>query len=302
VVPIEDVSVESDILKVKQRPTQGHGNLRRRGEDARAGDVLIEAGTRLSFGAIALAASVGCGQIEVTRLPRVLHVATGNELVPPGASLMPGQIYDSNSTLVRAFLLEWGIDPIQLRVPEDEAVARAQIEPLLEQVDLLLISGGASVGKHDFTRQLFEQFGFPIHVSRTRTRPGKPLIVAGPGCPIALGLPGNPLAHFVCLNIHVRAVLKAFAGLAAAPGLAGLPVAAGRLAQPLHADAHSRETFWPATEVIQDGQIFLTPLRWSSSGDLTSLAQANALIHLAGATEHVEAGTQVSYISTQRFS
>ncbi|MCC6823636.1 MAG: molybdopterin molybdotransferase MoeA, partial [Verrucomicrobia subdivision 3 bacterium] len=158
VVLRDDAEREGEFLSVLRRDDER--NIRFRGEDARAGQVLIEPGIWLYPGTLGLLASVGCAQPLVTRLPRVLHLATGNEIVPPEEQPQRGQIRDSNSTLVRAFLEQWRIQPTQLRVPEDEAAARTALESSAHEADLILISGGASVGEHDFTRHLLEQFGF----------------------------------------------------------------------------------------------------------------------------------------------
>ena len=292
VVMREDAEREGEFVSVPRRADAR--NIRLRGEDARAGQNIIEPGIRLQPGALGLMASVGCAQPLVTRLPRVLHLATGNEIVPPEEQPQRGQIRDSNSTLVRAFLDQWRIQPTQLRVPEDEAAARAALEGSAREADLILISGGASVGEHDFTRHLLEQFGFTIHVSKTTARPGKPLIVAQHGNTIAFGLPGNPLAHFVCLNLYVRAALEAFAGR-----VAESVFHTGVLLTELPADGNARETFWPAHWRLRDGVATLTPLRWSSSGDLTSLASTNALIRVTAGAERLERSRWVEFVSTE---
>ncbi len=292
VVMREDAEREGEFVVVLRRDDER--NIRFRGEDARVGQVLIEPEIRLQPGTLGLLASVGCAQPLVTKLPRVLHLATGNEIVPPEETPQRGQIRDSNSTLVRAFLDQWRIQPIQLRVAEDQAAARAALEGSARDADLILVSGGASVGEHDFTRHLLEQFGFTIHVSKATARPGKPLIVAQRGNTMAFGLPGNPLAHFVCLNLYVRAALEAFAGRPAESVFH-----TGVLMTELPADGNARETFWPAHWRLDDGVATLTPLRWSSSGDLTSLASANALIRVTAGAERLERSRWVEFISTE---
>ena len=159
----------------------------------------------------------------------------------------------------------------------------------------MLISGGASVGEHDFTRRLLEEAGFTIHVSKTTARPGKPLIVAQRGNTLAFGLPGNPLAHFVCLNLYVRAALEAFTGQAARTTFT-----TGVLTADLAAGGNTRETFWPARWIQRDGMAMLTPLRWSSSGDLTALATANALIRVTAGAEQFQRGSRVEFMRIER--
>jgi molybdopterin molybdotransferase len=295
VVMREDAQREGEFAVLLRRDAER--NIRFRGEDARTGKLLVPAGTVLRPGTLALLASVGCARPSVTRLPRVLHVATGNEIVPPGRSPARGQIRDSNSTLVRAFLAGWGIVLEQRRVAEDAESVASGLRPPSSGIaapDLLLISGGASVGEHDFTRRVLETLGFTVYVSKTATRPGKPLIVAHRGTTLAFGLPGNPLAHFVCLHLHVRAALRFLTGAA--------PLRlfyAGQLAVDLQAGGNARETFWPGCWNLREGTARLTPLRWGSSGDLTSLATANALIRVPAGAATIAAGARVEFMPTE---
>lgn len=289
VVMREDVRVEADTLTVLRRDDER--NIRYRGEDARAGQVLVAAGSILQPGTVGLLASVGGAQPLVTRLPRVLHIATGNELVSPEETPARGQIRDSNSSLVRAFLNQWGSMLEQKCVGEDAAAIDAALSASDAQMDLLLISGGASVGEHDFTKRLLEKAGFKIHVSKTTARPGKPLIVAQRASTVAFGLPGNPLAHFVCLNLYVRTALESWSGQNCKSRFQS-----GLLAEDLTAGGNARETFWPAHWQLIDGSAMLKPLRWSSSGDLTALAMANALICIGADEPGFKRGSRVEFL------
>jgi molybdopterin molybdotransferase len=287
----EDVAAAGDTVRVLRRTSDR--NVRFRGEEAIRGQILVEAHSHLTAGMLALLASSGCAKPCVTKRPRACHVATGSEIVAPEETPRPGQIRDSNSILVRAFLQQHGVVPQQLRVAEDEAAIEAALSTSVETADLILVSGGASVGKHDFTRRLLERIGFEVLVSKTAMRPGKPLIFARRGPVIAFGLPGNPLAHFVCLNLFVRAALDRFAGLAPSP-----PWRRGVLASDLNAGGNSRETFWPAFCREDIGEPALTPLRWSSSGDLTALSIANTLIRVASNASSLARGATVEFLST----
>ena len=293
VVMKEAVRVAGDEVEILQR--DAGRNIRFCGEDARAGSLVIAAGTRLDPGALALLASIGHTQPLVTRLPRILHVATGNEIVPPEQTPKTGQIRDSNSTLVRAFMEQRGIVPEQLRVGED----RGAIDSALRAPssgsgsDLLLISGGASVGEHDFTRSLLADLDYTIRISRTTTRPGKPLIFATRGNTVAFGLPGNPLAHFVCLNLYVRAALHGFSG-----AMNGGEFLTGLLENEFVGEASARETLWPAQISFEDGNVRLALLPWQSSGDLTALATANALVRIPTSCGKLTRGTKLQFQPT----
>jgi molybdopterin molybdotransferase len=290
VVMKEHTRSGGDQLEILQRETLP--NIRLRGADARKGQVLIESGTILTPGGLALMASIGHTRPLVSRLPRVLHLVTGNELVLPDQEPMPGQIRDSNSTLVRAFLEQRSITPEHRRVPEDYERARAVLDEA-DAFDLILLSGGASVGEHDFTRRLLEQTGYQFHVNRTAMRPGKPLIIAQKEGTLAVGLPGNPLAHFVCLNLFVRVALESFAQHPAEPLFHH-----GTLASELRSDANHRETFWPARAFLDQTQPRLIPLAWANSGDLTALARANSLIRVVSGAQQLELDAVVEFLLT----
>lgn len=290
VVMKEHTRAEGEQVEILRR--EKVSNVRPRGADARKGQVLVESGTRLSPGALALLASIGHCCPHVSRLPRVLHFATGNELVPPDQEPPPGKIRDSNSILVRAFLERRNIVPQQWRVKEDYESARKALNEA-GNADVVLFSGGASVGEHDFTRLLLEQAGYQIHVSRTATRPGKPLIIAQKESTLAFGLPGNPLAHFVCLNVFVRVALDC---LAHDP--IQLRFRHGTMAAPLLSDASHRETFWPAHVSLDPSPFRLTPLPWASSGDLTALARANALIRVPAGAQQLHFDAVAEFLIT----
>jgi molybdopterin molybdotransferase len=292
VVMREQARVEAAQVWLAERGEET--NIRPQGQDAARGEVLVPSGTVLRPGTLALLASLGHAHPLVTRPLRVLHVATGNELVAPDQKPGPGQIRDSNSTLVRAFFQVRGLALSQCRLPEDEGVAQETLRGASESVDLLLISGGASVGEHDFTRRLLEYLGYGIRLQKTNTRPGKPLVFGTRGPALAFGLPGNPLAHFVCLHLYVRAALEALRGGAETPLFQ-----TGRLAIELVSDGHDRETFWPAVCQRSAGPAELIPLRWASSGDLTPLATATALLRVTGGTTRLERGESIEFVDTE---
>ena len=275
VVMLED-AIESDgAVRFVRR---GRDHVRRRGEDAKTGDVLMTAGTVLGAGAIGLLASVGCVRPEVTRGLDALHVATGNEIVDADHVPSVGQVRDSNSPLVGAWARGRGLRIRQKRVGEEADALRRAIEG---RRDLLLVSGGASVGGHDCTAEVLDAAGFEILVTKVAVRPGKPLIVGRRGEEWAFGLPGNPLSHFVCLHLFVDAALAAMRGGAMAPVV-------WRRTVTTEINCNPRETWWPAVEEREG----LRPLRWASSGDLTALALTDVLVRVpsSGLAAGAEAG------------
>jgi molybdopterin molybdotransferase len=287
VVMQEHIERAGDTIKITRR--EAALNVRRRGEDMKAGQPLVPAGARLDAGKLALLATAGCAQPLVSPKLRVLHFTTGDELVPPDEIPRPGQIRDSNSILVRALLAKSGCEVKQVHLPEDFelaklAISTGDLQPAT--CNLLLVSGGASVGDKDFTRPLLEWLGFEIIFTRLNLRPGAPLIFGVDGPRAAFGLPGNPLSHFVCFHLFVAAALTRQAGTEPEKFLRG------RLAAVLAEPENSRETWWPA-RLDESG---LVPLAWASSGDVTCLAQANALIRLPANGGKLAAGAAVEFL------
>jgi molybdopterin molybdotransferase len=268
-------------------------NVCRHGEDWQAGDTLLPAGKVLDAGALAVLASVGCTQPRVSPQLPVLHFTTGDELVPPTTSPQPGQIRDCNSILIRALLEKQGCAVTQQHLPENfEAAQRvvASLVPPAPTFNLVLISGGAGGGDKDFTRALLEWLGFEIVFDRVNIRPGAPLIFGVNGTRIAFGLPGNPLSHFVCFHLFVAAALKRLTG-AEPDGMCS-----GMLAGKIEDAPNARETLWPARVILENRHARLTPLRWHSSGDVTCLAAANALIRVPAESGLLPAGTEVNFL------
>ncbi len=238
VVMQEDVERMGDRIKILFR--ENGTNIRKRGEEIHAGGTVLEAGTDLNAGAMALLAMVGCVKPLASPPLRITQFTIGEEIVPPELAPKPGQIRDSNSILIRSLLNKFPCEIIQGHLCENFEEAKSQIKKYKSQIEsanVLLISGGASVGEKDFTRELLTQLGFEIAFSRLNVLPGAPLIFGVNGKRIAFGLPGNPVSHFVCFHLFVAPALR---GLTGAKPQSFLP---GTLASKLADAPNSRETF-----------------------------------------------------------
>lgn len=271
VVKQEDATAEGDTVKV----TVGPDYIRRRGENRRQGEVVVPAGARLGPAELAALASVGVHRPLVSRRPRCVHLVTGNELVSPDQTPVGAQIRDSNSVLIAVLLARHGAELVGHAHARDTlAEAQAAIARLPEH-DVLLISGGASVGDHDFARPVLTALGFALHFQQVNLRPGKPLVFASRGRQLAFTLPGNPVSHWVTFNLFVAPLLQKLAtGVEAAPlRLTGLLDPAAPLPS-----ADGRQTIWPCRVTVVDGRHLLTPLALRSSGDSSGLVGANALL------------------------
>jgi molybdopterin molybdotransferase len=287
VVMQEDVERMGDRVKILFR--ENGTNVRKRGEEIRAGGTVLEAGTDLNGGAMALLAMVGCVQPLVSPALKIVHFTTGDEIVSPEQSPKPGQIRDSNSILIRSLLNKFPCEVVQSHLRENFEEAKSQVakyKSQIEDANVLLFSGGASVGEKDFTRELLTHLGFEIVFNRLNVRPGAPLIFGVSGKRIAFGLPGNPVSHFVCFHLFVATALR---GLSGAKPQAFLQ---GPLALKLDDAPNSRENFLPARWDAAG----LRPLAWMSSGDVRCLAEANALIRVPPNSDPMDAGAKVEFL------
>ena len=288
VVKQEDTTRDGTDIRLASIPARG-AFIRRRGENRRAGDIVVPEGMRLGPPELAALASTGVTQPLVTRRSRIVHVVTGNELVPPGQTPAGAQIRDSNSTLIAALVARHGGElAAHLHLRDDPVAAQAALAVLPDH-DVLLISGGASVGDHDFARPVLTTLGYTLHFQQINLRPGKPLVFASKGERLAFALPGNPVSHWVTFHLFVAPLLQKFAtGLDAGPRrLHGRLAPGGPLPPP-----DARQTIWPARAAVVDGEHQITLLTLASSGDSSGLAGANALLPLPAngldATQPVE--------------
>ena len=288
VIMQEDAEREGEFMKPTRRSTATH--IRQRGEDARRGSVLLKAGTRLAPAELALLAHVGITEPCVASVVRAIHFTTGNELVDPASEPAAGQIRDTNSTLIAGLLAERGAQLVhQSRCGDSLDELAGAIEAAdAETWDLLLVSGGASVGDYDFGARALERLGFTIHFRQMNLRPGKPLIFATRGRQAAFVIPGNPVSHLVTFHTAIVRAIEAFEDTAES-----WPLACVRLASEITEAPNPRETWWPAQVALASGVIVATPLAWQSSGDLCGIASTNGLIRIPPRSPQLAAGAKV---------
>jgi len=269
-VMLEDTESDADKVLVRVAATRKY--VRSRGSQAKRGEVMLPAGVVVNAGAVALLASVGATSPLASPEARAVHLVTGSELVAADSEPAPGFIRDSNSPLVAALLAEAGANrSFQRHVSESVEEAVTALENV--DADLLLISGGASVGAYDGTMEILKRLGFVVHCSKVKSRPGKPLIFATRGACAAFGLPGNPLSHFVCFHLFVRRALDVMS--CRAPQRTISVRIDGEPPQP-----DPRETWWPAKVRAEKGLLMAKAIPWKDSSDLTGLAPANALLRI----------------------
>ncbi|MEO7681089.1 MAG: gephyrin-like molybdotransferase Glp [Sphingomonas sp.] len=208
----EEAAADGGVIRLSgEGPPSLGSSVRPRGLDFREGEALIARGERLTPARLALAAIGGRGELAVNRPVRVAIAATGDELVPAGARIGDGQLPESNSPMLTALLAGWPVDLIDLGIlPDRLEVLRAAFAGA--DADVLVTTGGASVGDHDLVRPALEAAGGSVDFWRVAVRPGKPLMAGRLGAAIVLGLPGNPVSAFVTATLFLKPLIAALAG------------------------------------------------------------------------------------------
>ena len=290
VIPLEYVVEHDNAIEIPE-PVEVGGNIRPRGGDLRAGDVVVPAGQPLGPAQLGALAAAGVADISSAGRPRAAVLATGSELRRPGETLEPGQIYEANSVLLAAQLESAGARVELLdAVADDEAAHRAALERGLE-ADVLVSSGGVSVGPHDLVRSVGSELGIEEVLWGVAVKPGKPLWFGARGETLVFGLPGNPVSSLVCFELFVRPAVLALQR-AANP----LPrFEPGQLAQRLRPNAVRTELVRARSRIV-DGVVELEVLTGQDSHMIARAAGADALVLIPAGDEELEAGTRVSYL------
>ncbi|MGW5875441.1 molybdotransferase-like divisome protein Glp [Nocardiopsis terrae] len=289
VVPVEwtdggEVEVRID------RPTAPGSFVRRRGEDVSEGATVLRAGARVGAGEMGVLAAVGRRTVPVLPRPRVVVLSTGEELVEPGRPLGPGQIYESNSYMIAAAAKEEGCEVHRHGfVGDDPAVVRDTLEGLLIRADVVITTGGVSMGAYDVVKEVLTRQG-TVEFTQVAVQPGKPqgFGTIGPDRTPILTLPGNPVSAFVSFQLFVRPVLRALRGLAPDP----LPSVRARLTTPVSSPLGRRSYLRAvvAGAVGSDAVPEVSPAVRQGSHQLSALADANGLLVVPEEVTEIPAG------------
>jgi molybdopterin molybdotransferase len=266
-------------------------HVRPRGGDTVAGAVVVRAGTLLGPAQLGALAAAGVARVQVGCRPRVAVLATGTELRRPGEPLEPGQIYESNAAMLLAQLRSAGADAERLEpVADDEGAHRAAIARGLG-LDVLVTSGGVSVGPHDLVRRVEAELGVEEVFWGVAVKPGKPVSFGVCGGTLVFGLPGNPVSSFVGFELFVRPAVLALQGATAPlPRFAG-----GRLGGPLRRTGERAELVRARTEQGADG-VVLHPVTGQESHMIVRAAEADALVLVPPGEGDLAAGAPVRYL------
>ena len=261
-------------------------NVRFKGEDIKTGTPLLEPGSRLTPGRLQLLAATGHDSVKVGAIPQVALISTGNELVEPGQSLAPGKIYESNRAALAALVRHAGGLPRMLPiVTDDPADTEAVLRSALASHDVVISSGGVSVGELDFVKDAFERLGGKLEFWKVAIKPGRPFVFGRLGRKLFFGLPGNPASAMVTFALLVRPALLRLQGAADW----SLPVLRAELAESL-ANGGDRRHFM---RVRRDTEGLIRSAGGQGSHQLSSLAGAEGLVDVPPKTT-LPAGSQVS--------
>lgn len=270
----ENVERHADgMIRLLESTTPGR-NVRRAGLDFRSGDLLLEKGQILGPSKLSLAASANHPRLSVVKRPLVAIIATGDELRVPGSELGPGQIISSNSYGIAAAALSVGADVLDLSIAPDceDAISVLVKQAVTQGANVIVTSGGASVGDHDLVHKVLTREGMTLDFWRIAMRPGKPLMFGRMGDVRCLGLPGNPVASLVCSQLFLKPLLARLGSRSFRQD-----IRTATLGAPISANDHRQDYVRAAIEE-RDGQLIATPFRVQDSSMLRTMAGSGGLI------------------------
>jgi len=266
----------------------------RQASEIKSGETVLRRGQQIKAAMIATLAAFGYGQVKVGQRPRAAVMATGSELVGVNQKPARDQIRDSNNYTIEAYASQ--SNAIVERMPlvgDETSTLKEKIREAAERSDVLITSGGVSMGVYDFTKAALKELGAEIFFERVSLRPGKPTVFARLGQTLLFGLPGNPVSVTVTFNLFARPALLAMQGAGATALSEGHAV----LTRDVRGSV-DRESYLPAVlRSDEKGMLLADPLKWGGSSDFVSFARATALINIAAGTRRTAAGSIVRIVN-----
>jgi molybdopterin molybdotransferase len=296
VLPVEWTDGGVATVTVRRAPAAG-ANIRRAGEDVAEGETVLAAGTHVGAVQIGLAAAVGRSRLLVRPRPRVVVVSTGSELVEAGQPLSPGRIVDANSPALTAAAVEAGAIAYRVGiVPDDPRALAATLEDQLVRADVLVTSGGVSVGAYDVVKEVLSRLG-TVSFDKVAMQPGMPqgFGTIGPDSTPVFGLPGNPVSALVSFEAFVRPALRKMIGATPLERPRVRAVTTAALTSP-----SAKRSFLRVQLSVEDGAYVVTPVSGPGSHLLAGLSRANALAVVPEGVERVPPGDIVEVLVLER--
>ncbi|MBU0693005.1 molybdopterin molybdotransferase MoeA [bacterium] len=290
----EDTNELGDFVEIR-KPAKLNMNIRRQGEEFKQGDMVLPAGTRLNPAGVALIASLGLSEFKVYRQPKVSILTTGSEVVAQGKPLKPGELYDSNSWGLLAALQEMRIEPVSIaHVADTVASTVAALKAAAEQSDIIITTGGVSMGDSDFVKPALRELNAEIYFEKVAVKPGRPMCFANikhdtdSRQTFVFGCPGNPVSVLVSFHGFVKPAIQMMMGLSE---FAPFKVTA-KLTKALKKKAGRRENVRGYVQAKADG-FYVTPTQGQMSHMLSGMAVANCIIHFPAGDVMLPEGSAV---------
>jgi len=271
VVMYEHLEIEKGIAEIKQTPNQGQ-NIHSRGSDAAKGQVLIEMNTRITAAEIGILAAVGYDQVPVKRNPKIAVISTGNELVAIDEAPKKHQIRRSNAPTIVSALEMMQIHPLSFHIRDDKDLLRQKLSYVIQEMDVVILSGGISKGKFDFLPQVLVELGTDVLIHRVRQRPGKPFLFGKHSAhnTLIFGYPGNPVSTFVSHHIYFNAWFKRSLGYAKKDVKVQLDKEVEGV--------EGMTQLIPVSTELKKNKLMATPVSQNGSGDFISLVNADGIV------------------------
>lgn len=282
IIRYEDVTIENGQAVINIDEVKEKGNIHHQGTDCQIGDVLIPKGKQINIGDIGIITSVGKSKVKVSKRPKVAVISTGNELVEVDQIPEPYQIRKSNVHTISSLLKQEGVEHELFHFDDDFEVIKSGLERIISKYEVILMSGGVSMGKKDFIPEALEAVGVKKYFHRIKQRPGKPLWFGGNEKVTVFGFPGNPVSTLVCYIAYFKRWLNKTIGIEPGEELAELAV-----------EVVFKPNFFyylPVSLHHEGSRLVATPHRGHGSGDLVNLSKMEAFICLPEGKEVFEKG------------
>jgi putative molybdopterin biosynthesis protein len=287
---VEDTNREDDVLEVYSSVTQSE-NVQKKGSDIKDGEIVLKAGSVLGSREIGVLAALGKKEIDVYKIPKIAVLSTGGEVTEPGMPLPPGKIYDINAYSLCTAVKESGGNPLYAGVVPDEKEALTKaLETALNSADVLLTSGGVSVGPKDLIPQTVDSLGKPgVFISGVAIKPGKPATVALIGEKPVFSFPGHPTSALMIYHLLARPVIQSMAGKLVSAGPHIRAIAERRMFS-----AKGRRTFVTIRLIADEAKgLVAEPVESGASGAITTLSKADGFVEIAENQQFIDAGEEV---------
>jgi molybdopterin molybdotransferase len=283
IIRYEDIELKDGNAVLQIDNLQKGQNIHWKGSDKKQGEVLVEANSIVTPSVINVAASVGAKDLIIKKLPKVVIISTGDEIIDVDKNPSPYQIRNSNAYAIGAVLKQHSIQPALLHLPDDKKIIKKEIEQCLNSYDVLILCGGVSMGKFDYLPQVLEELSVKKLFYKVQQRPGKPFWFGSYERTLVFAFPGNPVSAFLCLHRYFLPWLKSCLSISS---------------KIIYATLDAEVEFSPALtyflqvqlQMTYKGKLLAQPIKGNGSGDFSSLTQADAFIELPSDRNHFNKG------------